>query len=330
MSLPIGKIPKELLEKYVLKFTGERSKSVIQGPKFGLDFAVIKLDEEYMIVSSDPVTGVEKEVGWYAVNVSANDVATSGSKPMYLESVILLPQGSKIEDVMSISKQIHRAAKELGISIVGGHTELTPRLERKIVITTAFSFAKSYVTAADVKEKDVILMTKTAGIEGTSILADIFKERLSKLGDKVIMKALRMMRRISIVKEAIKAFDTGFVHAMHDATEGGVLEGIYEMSVASNLGFIVYEKAIPIALETEMICKALRINPLKLMSSGTLLLAVDPSGVDLVCDELRKIGVQVSQIGHFKKGKRIFIEKDGSESIIKESVIDELWKLLEF
>ncbi|MGQ9469361.1 MAG: AIR synthase family protein [Nitrososphaerales archaeon] len=328
MSLPIGKISKELLEKYVLRFAGERSKSVVQGPEFGIDFGVIKLDEEYMIVSSDPVTGVEKEVGWYAVNVSANDVATSGSKPMYLESVILLPQGSKVEDVISISKQIHKAAKALRISVVGGHTELTQNLERKIVITTAFGFAKSYVTAADAKENDVILMTKTAGIEGTSILADVFKERLSELGDKVIMKALRMMRRISVVKEAINAFDTGFVHAMHDATEGGVLGGIYEMSMASKLGFLVHAKAIPIASETKMICKALNIDPLKLISSGVLLLAVDPSGVNLVCDKLSKIGVRASPIGYFKKGKRILIEKDGSEIIIKESVIDELWKLL--
>ncbi|MEM2955254.1 MAG: AIR synthase family protein [Nitrososphaerales archaeon] len=327
MSLPLGKIPKEILEKYVLKLTGERSKNVVQGPKFGIDFAVVKLDEGYMIVSSDPVTGAEKEVGWYAVNVSANDVATSGSKPMYLESVILLPQESKAEDVISISKQIHRAAKALGISIIGGHAELTPKLERKIVITTAFGLAKRYVTAADAKENDAILMTKTAGLEGTSILADVFKERLSKIGDKVIMKALRMMRRISVVKEALKAFNTGFVHAMHDATEGGVLGGIYEMSVASNLGFLVHEKAIPIALETDIVCEALKIDPLKLISSGVLLLAVEPSGVDLVFDELRKIGVRVSQIGHFKKGKRILIKKDGSENIIKESVIDELWKL---
>jgi hydrogenase maturation factor len=247
---------------------------------------------------------------------------------MYLESVILLPQKSKAEDVVSISKQIHRASKALGISIIGGHAELTPKLERKIVITTAFGLAKRYVTAADAKENDAILMTKTAGIEGTSILADVFKERLSKLGDKLIMKALRMMRRISVVKEALKAFDTGFVHAMHDATEGGVLGGIYEMSIASKLGFLVYENAIPVALETNMICKALSINPLKLISSGVLLLSVDPYGVDLVCNELRRIGVRVSQIGRFKKGKRIFIKKDGSENIIKESVVDELWKLL--
>jgi len=246
---------------------------------------------------------------------------------MYLESVLLLPQGSRAEDVMSISKQVHKAAKSLSIFIVGGHTELTPKLERKMVITTAFGIAKRYVTAADAKENDAILMTKTAGIEGTSILADISKERLTQLDNEVIMKASRMMKRISVVKEAIKAFNTGFVHAMHDATEGGVLGEIYEMSVASNLGFLIYEKAIPIALETKMICRALHIDPLKLISSGVLLLAVNPSGANLVCNHLRNIGVKASQIGNFKKGRRIFIEKDGSESIAKESIMDELWKI---
>ncbi|MCP8304486.1 MAG: hydrogenase [archaeon] len=327
MSLPIGKIPKEILEKYVLKFTGESSKNVVLGPKFGIDFAVIKLDGGYMIVASDPVTGAEKEVGWYAVNVSANDVATSGSRPVYLESVILLPQGSKAEDVMNVSMQIHRAAKELGISVIGGHTELTSGLRRTIVVTTTFGFTKRYITAADAEEGDVILMTKTAGLEGTSILAESFKEKLYRLGEKVISNAVKMAREISVVDEATRAFKTGFVHAMHDATEGGVIGGVYEMGVASNLGFVIEVKDIPIALETKIVCRALDLDPLKLISSGVLLLAVEPSKVDRVCADLRKIGVRVSMIGHFIRGKRIVVE-DGSEKIIEESISDDLWKVL--
>ncbi|MCP8310553.1 MAG: AIR synthase family protein [Candidatus Methylarchaceae archaeon HK01M] len=327
MSLPIGKVPKEILEKYVLKFTGESSENVVLGPKFGIDFAVIKLDGRYMIVASDPVTGAEKEVGWYAVNVSANDVATSGSRPTYLESVILLPQGSKTEDVMNMSIQIHRAAKELGISVIGGHTELTLGLRRAIVVTTTFGFTERYITAADAREGDFILMTKTAGLEGTSILADAFKEKLYRLGENVISNASKMARGISVVDEATRAFKIGFVHAMHDATEGGVIGGVYEMGVASNLGFVIEVKDIPIALETKTICRALDLDPLKLISSGVLLLAVEPSKVDGLCADLRKIGVRVSIIGYFTRGKRIVIE-DGSEKFIEESIIDELWKVL--
>ncbi|MCX8191198.1 MAG: AIR synthase related protein, partial [Nitrososphaerales archaeon] len=221
MRLPLGKLPLPILEKYVLKRRGRESPNCIVGPGPGIDFSVIKLNKRYLIVSSDPITGAEKDVGWLAVNVSANDVATSGARPQYASSIILFPENSDIEMIDTITQQIDRAAKSLGISIVSGHSEITPRLDRPIIIMTTFSITDRYVTAKDARVGDCILMTKSAGIEGTSILAETFKDKLAQIDKNSLIKASKMIEKISIVKEAVRAFATGCVHAMHDPTEGG-------------------------------------------------------------------------------------------------------------
>ncbi|MEM4297926.1 MAG: AIR synthase related protein, partial [Nitrososphaerota archaeon] len=249
-----------VLERYVLSYTGRESEDVVVKPRVGIDFAAIKTPKGYLICSSDPITGIGEDVGWYGVNVSANDVATSGAKPSYISSTILLPPNTILPRLKGIVKQVHEASKELGITVVGGHTELTPDLDRPIIITTCFGFTDRYITSADAKEGDTIMMTKTAAIEGTAILASLFKKRLKGLGNDVIDRALEMRKEISVVKEASLAFATGFVNAMHDVTEGGILGGIDEMAEASGLGFIVYEDIIPIADETRRICSELKVD----------------------------------------------------------------------
>src|SRR2546428_2276567 len=252
---------------------GTPSSDLALPPGVGVDFGVIKMGTGYLIVSSDPVTGVTDRIGWYAVNVSANDVATSGNRPRFLQSIILLPRKTTIPLVRSISSEMHETARGLGISIVGGHTELTPGLDRPILVTTAFCYAKSFVSSADAKLGDSIMMTKTAGIEGTAILAGPLVASGSKVDARLLGRAKRFIERMSVVEEADRAFRTGQVRAMHDCTEGGVLGSLYEMAVASELGFEVGEKEIPVASETTAICAALKANPLKLISSGSLLLA---------------------------------------------------------
>ncbi len=171
MVLSLGKLPPEVLNRYLLGMTGAPSSDLVVPPSIGVDFGVIRQGRNYLIVSSDPVTGVKERVGWYAVNVSANDVATSGNRPTFIQSIILLPEDATVGMVARISREMHRTASELGITIVGGHTELTPGLKRPIVVTTAFAVAGSFVTAADARNGDTIMLTKTAAVEGTAICA---------------------------------------------------------------------------------------------------------------------------------------------------------------
>lgn len=328
MDLTLGKLPPEILRKYLLAMTGAPSKKLMVAPAIGLDFGVVKLDRGYMIVSSDPVTGVEKRIGWYAVNVSANDVATSGNRPEFIQSVILLPENANERMVRRVSAEIHSSAKELGVTIVGGHTELTPGLKRPIVMTTAFAFSDSYVTAADAREGDLVMMTKSAGVEGTAILGNRLVDSSSNEERALARATKKFYSKLSIVGEAEAAFSTGAVHAMHDCTEGGVLGAVYEMAYASKRGFRIHESRIPVAPETRELCSRLHIDPLRLISSGTLLLAVKPGGEGKVSKRLAEIGVASAVIGRFSGRTRISVRTDGSETRIDEPGTDEIWRIL--
>ena len=324
MHLPLGKVPAEVLQKMVIQSLVP-DKDVVVGPEIGVDFAVVDLDGKYLIVASDPITGVQSNIGWYAVNVCANDVATSGSRPRFLETVILLPRGAKSLLVGEISQQISSAASKLQMSIIGGHTELTQGIDRPIVVVTAMGFADKFVTSRDVREGDVMMVTKTAAIEGTAILATAFKDKLVTYDSSIMKKVDASRSKISVVEDAVTAFETGFIHAMHDPTEGGILGGAYEMSVSSKVGFEILEEDVPIASETKTICEVLNIDPLKLISSGSLLMAVDPEGVEDVRLALRKSGIDATEVGRFREQRRILTRKDGYKESVNESPVDELW-----
>ena len=330
--LSLGKLPPEVMEKYLFGMTGARSSRIVVEPSLGLDFGVVRLgggktEGRYLIVSSDPITGVRERAGWYAVNVSANDVATSGNRPEFMQSVILLPEGASEGDVKRLSSDMHRTARGLEIAIVGGHTELTPGLHRPIVVTTGFAVADSYVTAAGAREGDALMMTKTAGVEGTAILGTDarFNKRLDA---KTVAGATKYFERLSVVDEAVGAYRTGAVHAMHDCTEGGVLGALYEMATASGVGLQVEEADIPVSRETRRICSALGVDPLKLISSGTLLIAVKSGGEALVSEAAASVGSTATPIGRFKKGK-VLLTRRGKEEEVKGPPKDEIWRLHE-
>lgn len=326
VRLATGKIPIEVLKSTVLRLTGAESKLLVTHPKAGLDFAAVKVGSGYMLVSADPITGVSAEAGKYAVIVSANDVATSGNRPQFSELVLLLPDGSTTDDVREMAEQTDSAARGLGIAIVGGHTEVTPGLRRPIVIATTFSFVREYVSSEDAKVGDSIMMTKTAGLEGTAVLAG--NRRLAaEMPAAVRERATRFVRKLSIVNEAVSAKRSGFVRAMHDCTEGGVLGAVFEMSLASGAGFILRENAVPVADETRMLCEALSVDPLRLIGSGSLLLSVRKGHESQVAKALRPI-CMVTTIGEFTERDRILVKKGGREAVVHSAPEDELWRVL--
>jgi hydrogenase expression/formation protein HypE len=330
--LSLGKLPPDVMERHLFGMTGATSGRVVVEPSLGLDFGVVRLGGErskgsYLIVSSDPITGVSERTGWYAVNVSANDVATSGNRPEFMQSVILLPEDASERDVKELAADMHRTAKGLEIAIVGGHTELTPGLHRPIVVTTAFAVADSYVTAAGSRAGDTLMMTKTAGVEGTAILGTDarFNRRLDR---ETVAGASKYFERLSVVDEAVVAHRTGAVHAMHDCTEGGVLGALYEMATASGLGLEVAEADVPVSRETKKICSAVGVDPLKLISSGTLLIAVRRGNEGLVSDAVGSVGSRATPIGRFRKGK-VLLTRRGRAEEVTGPPRDEIWRLHE-
>jgi len=281
----------------------------------------------------DPITGAVEHIGWLAVHINANDIATFGVEPAFFLSCILLPKKVNKKIVKKISVQMDKAAKELKIAIIGGHCEVTPGLSAPLVIGCAIGITEKgkYVTAGGAKPGDKLILTKTVGIEGTAILA-MEKEKLlkEKLDPKIVDNAKNFYEKISVVKEAVIAFNTGSVNAMHDPTEGGLAGGIHEMADASNLGVKVYEEKIPVAKETLEICNFFEIDPLQLISSGALLIASQQGSTEKILEKLRKHGIKVHVIGEFldSPSKRVLIRKDGKEINLVRPESDHLWKAL--
>jgi hydrogenase maturation factor len=331
--LPPGKIPIDILQEVVFKNLGAERKEVVVGPTAGVDGAVLDLGNQSAIISMDPITGAVDRIGWEAVNINANDVATFGVEPAFLVSCIMLPEKAERKTVEVICGQMDAAAKELGIAIVGGHCETTPGLTNPIVVGCVMGLTHKgkYITAAGAKAGDKLILTKSAGIEGTAILASDREQQLTKiLGAEMLSNAKKFSSQISVVKDALTAFRTGGVHAMHDPTEGGVLGGIHEMADASNLGVRVFEERILVEPEAAKICRYFEIDPLQLISSGALLVAADPGKTGEIMENLRVEHIYAAEIGEFggNVNKRLLIRKDGTAQELPRPVSDHLWQAL--
>jgi hydrogenase expression/formation protein HypE len=330
MTLPPGKIPVDILKEVVFKNLGAERKEVTVGPAAGIDGAVLDLGDKSLVVSMDPITGAVERIGWLAVNVNANDVATFGVEPAFLFSCMMLPENAERKLVETISTQMNAAAKDLGIAIVGGHCESTPGLVNPIVVGCTMGLTKKgrYITAGEAKPGDKLILTKSAGIEGTAILATDREKELGKtLSAAVLEKAKTFWNQISVVKDALTACKTGGVHAMHDPTEGGVAGGIHEMADASNLGVKVFEKAVPVQLETAKICGYFQIDPLQLIGSGALLISAEAKSAAQIVRNLKLERIQTSVIGEFTENpeQRELIKKDDVTKALPRPLSDHLW-----
>ncbi len=331
--LPPGKVPLDILKEVVFKNLGAVRKEVALGPKAGVDGAVLDLGNKSVIVSMDPITGAVERIGWLAVNVNANDISTFGVEPAFLFSCLMLPEGADRKIVEAISTQMSDAAQELGIAIVGGHCESTPKLVNPIVVGCMMGFTQkgNYVTAAGAKAGDQIILTKSAGIEGTAILASDRENELKQtLNNSALNKAKEFYRQISVVKDALTARQTGGVHAMHDPTEGGVANGLHEMADAAGLGVKVFQENIAIQPETAKICSYFGIDPLQLISSGALLIAAEKHKTESIIESLKQQNISATAIGEFttEKNQRMLILKNGRTQKLDRPSSDHLWRAL--
>ncbi len=330
--LPVGKIPKDVLSRLVFSCLGIPSERVIKGPKIGEDAALLDMGDRVLIAKANPITGAENKIGWLAVHINANDVAARGAIPLWYLSIVLLPEGSPESLLETIMLEQHEACCDLGISIVGGHTEVAPGLTRPIV--SGFMLGEvnkeSKITTDGAKIGDKIILTKGVGIEGTGILASDLRDKLEdSVSPELLDDAVKMLDMISVVPEALEATKMGCVTSMHTPTEGGILNGLLEISEASGLGFKVYETKLLISKETRAISDALSIDPLKLLSSGSLLLCVEADRADEVVTHLGSKNVKSSIIGEITASGKVIVAMNGDEIEAEDVDQDELFRILE-
>jgi hydrogenase maturation factor len=326
-KLPIGKLPLDILETLVLSRTGSERGDVVLRPGVGEDAGAVKFGGRVYVLSIDPITGSREMVGWLSVHASANDVAVSGGMPSWFSPAILIPPKSSVRDVDKIMGQIDSAAKALNVAVVTGHTEVAPYISSPVVVGHMMGplVGGRLIRTSGARPGDWIIMSKTAAIEGTAILATDFAGLLRKRGvsNNIIGAARRYYQMISVVKEALTLTRSGSVTAMHDPTEGGILGGLYELAEASGTGFRVMASEIAVTSVTVKICRALGLNPYSLISSGTLLATTPGLNPKLLKQvNARPIGRIVT-----KREGRFFIARDGVHRI-EEPVQDQLWELM--
>ena len=337
VTFPVGKLPLHVLADLLAKST-RADRRVLLGPGVGIDCAVIDLENgNCLVAKSDPITFATDEIGWYAVHVNANDVATTGALPRWFLATLLLPEGRcDAAMVESIFDQIAAACGEVGATLVGGHTEITFDIERPIVVGAMLGEVARdrLVTPKGARPGDALLMTKRIAVEATSILA---REKASELITRLDLPYLHHARRflhdpgISIVREARAATAAGRVHAMHDPTEGGLATGLHELAIAADVGLEIDARAVPIYPETQSLCAAFGIDVWGVIASGSLLLAVHPDDGAAILGALRAEGIEAQRIGRVVGRERGVMVVDASGvRPLKAFERDEITKALEW
>ena len=336
----VGKLKHKFLNNMLDNFvspTHLKDSRVVVGSQIGEDAAVIDMGDKYLVVKTDPITFVTDEIGYYAVNVNVNDVVCTGATPKWFQSTILLPAKKTDEDLIeSIFRSIHDTCKNFGITVIGGHTEITAALDRPMVIGSLLGEVEKdkLVLTSGAKAGDSIIITKGIFIEGTSIIArekEVFLKEKG-YGNQFIEKCKNYLfdPGISIFKEAVISNDNFTVTSMHDLTEGGLFCGIAETAIASKLGVIIDKDKVNVLPEPRELSKIFNINPYSTISSGSLIISINPKFARDLINLLAKNGVASATIGKFTKdeGKYLLLDENNKEKVMIYTEIDEITKIV--
>lgn len=314
-----------------LKYIIDKNKSVKRDDVrvrngIGEDCAVIEYGDFECVVSTDPVTGADENIGKIAVHINCNDIASCGVEPVGILVTILAPPTSSLEDIKKIMNEIDGETKKLNVEILGGHTEITEAVNKIVVSCTAIGKGKrnSAISTSGAKVGDSIIITKKLCLEGTSILVNDFYDKCKNvLTEEEINIAKSYVESISVVKEGKIAGDHR-VNSMHDITEGGALGALWEMAKASSVGFKVYKEKMPISNITKKLCDEFGIDPLKFISSGSMLITTE-NGEELV-KKMDESGIEATIIGCITKEKGILVDKQIEIEVVPPER-DELFKI---
>ncbi|NLK95964.1 MAG: AIR synthase [Clostridiales bacterium] len=321
-----GKINFDDLREMILKNRKLRRDEVVIRNDVGEDCSVIDFGDFEGVFSTDPITGCSNDVGALAVQINCNDIASSGGEPIALLVTILAPPSSSMEEINYVMEQISEEASKINVEIIGGHTEVTEAVNKLIVSITVIGKnpkGKSIRTAG-ANINDDIIVTKNIALEGTYILSKDHEDRVKKiLSKEELFEAQNLIKYISVLEEGKIARRAGAT-SMHDITEGGLLGALFEVAMASKVGFKVYEEKIPLLESTKKIAKEFSIDPLRLISSGSMLIAC-PNGNKLV-DDLQKEGIKATIIGKVTESEGILVS-NGVELVVEEPKRDELFNI---
>jgi hydrogenase maturation factor len=321
--LRLGKLDNDDLERLVLKKFRRVRPETLSFPTVGQDCATLDLGGDLVVLSCDPITSASiAHLGRLTVHVCCNDAAAAGAEPVGLLVTLLMPPSGTMEEISRIADDLSAAAQLANVDILGGHTEVTDAVTRAVTSTMIVARQPRNHALRGMRPGDGIVMTKWAALEGTTILAEDFSEKLTGLPSSILEAARSLTGLLSIVSESKIAVRSGAT-AMHDVTEGGILGAVWELGYANGCAVMVDTAEIPVREETRALCDALSLNPLRLIGSGSLIIACE-DGARMV-SALKAQGIPASVIGRAIEGNHSF--QDGIA--LEEPHADELYRLYE-
>jgi len=332
LSLRAGKLPNDLLVRFLSEFAPD-DPSIRIGPGMGEDTAVVEAGgAELLVMTSDPITFATDAAGIYAVAVNANDMATSGALPRWMITTLLFPIGTTPSQVRHLMGELGVACSRWGITLCGGHTEITDAVSRPVAVGTLVGTVsrEGLVDKRKMRPGDALLMTKSAGLEGTAILAREFEDRLRQggIGKDVLERASDLLSHIAILEEARICASFPATSAMHDVTEGGVATALVELSVAGGRGLRVDLEAVPVSEDTRCVAAGLGIDPLGLIGSGSLLICCRPAEAPALVEAIRSRAIPVRRIGEvIDREPGVEAHRSGEPAILPSFEVDEITRL---
>jgi len=325
-----GKLPPELLARLLARLPADDPRVVV-GPKVGEDAAVIDFGPRLLVAKTDPITFAADLIGWYALHVNANDIATMGAEPRWFLASLLLPAASTEADVSAIFDQLADAARDLGVALVGGHTEVTIGIDRPIILGCMLGEVERdrLITSAGARPGDALILAGAIAVEGTALLAREAAVALAErgVGEESLARARELLFEpgISVVAAARAAVRAGGVAALHDPTEGGLVTGVRELAVASGVGVEVDADAVPVLPLTREICSALALDPLGLIASGSLLIAARPAAAKAILSAVAAAGCAAAVIGRVTESREgLWLVEGGQRGPLPEFARDEV------
>ena len=274
--LKAGKLDSDLLKSLVFNKITYRSDEVKVRPGIGEDCAVMDFGQYECVMSTDPISSAVSDIGRLAIHITCNDIASNGVQPLGIMLAVMLPEGTTEDDVEHIMGQAAETAGELKVEIIGGHTEITPAVKQPVIVSTAIGKTPEGTSQSgdNMTEGDYIMITKSVGLEGTGIIASDYGDKLNGvLTAEELETARGFLNLVSVVSEGVAAGKVG-THGMHDITEGGILGAAWEMCQIAEKGAEIWYDSIPIRPEVKKVCEFFDINPLRLISSGSMVIIV--------------------------------------------------------
>jgi hydrogenase expression/formation protein HypE len=315
------------LDRYIFSRTGAPNDDLLVGAGYGEDAAAVATDEGTLVVSTDPISLAAERIGTLGVAIASNDVAACGGLPEWLVSTVLLPEAD-VDLLDDITAQLDAEARRLGISIVGGHTETVVGLSQPLLSLTCMGPAERYVPTSGAEPGDAVLLTEGAGVEATAVLATDFRTDLKTagVGAETLDRAAAFFEDVSVLPESVVL--ARVATAMHDPTEGGVLNGLVELACASAVRIDLDPGAVPVRPETRTVCRAMDVDPLRVLGSGALLATVPAAETESALDALDAEGIDATVVAHVDEpagGEGPGVVLDGQ--LYAGSVRDEMYDL---